>query len=305
MDRVSRKRIWTTAMQRYFGAQFWQKIWMTWNETSAALKTAWIVLWGFGLVLLTLGIWGDRAGFWASKPFLTNTFSALTGAAFGIPLALVVLQRVVASEADAAETRAAQRMAVRVSADLAWVVGELIEGGLSKAQAAEAFLKDRRSKLPGKGHIGVNFKAELQLYMDTNKEIYRYIRDLWSKETAHVQAELSTQWSILNTEVRFRLLGTGGDWLPGMDVQVINRYVARVTEFDSAMWLYRSTTIQDGFHSFAEQERTFTISDVSAISEIANQFDNWLEEILYFISNVEVLIRAIAIATQDLTKSVG
>jgi hypothetical protein len=99
MEVMERKirRIWSTT-----GSSI-KKIW---HETGSSLKKAWIFLWGIGLTLLALGAWGDSAGFWSAKPFLTNTFSALCGAAFGIPLALVVLQRVAASEADAAEARA-------------------------------------------------------------------------------------------------------------------------------------------------------------------------------------------------------
>ena len=88
-------------------------------------------------MLLILGVWGDSVGFWTNKPYLTNTFSALTSAAFGVPLALVVLQRVAASEAEVAEARGARRMAERVSADLAATVAALVKDGIPAMQTVK------------------------------------------------------------------------------------------------------------------------------------------------------------------------
>jgi hypothetical protein len=40
------------------------------------------------------GVAADAAGFWSRFPFLTNLASSATAALFGIPIALLVLQRV-------------------------------------------------------------------------------------------------------------------------------------------------------------------------------------------------------------------
>lgn len=56
-----------------------------WRETPEGLRASWLVLWGVGVVLLGAGWWGDQAGFWSSKPFITNVFSSLTAAWFGVP----------------------------------------------------------------------------------------------------------------------------------------------------------------------------------------------------------------------------
>lgn len=73
-----------------------------------------------GVVLLGLG-WGrDHAGFCADKAFLTkvfspHAFSSVTTASFGVPLALVILNRVAIVQAKAVEARAWRCLAMRVA----------------------------------------------------------------------------------------------------------------------------------------------------------------------------------------------
>lgn len=66
-----------------------------------------------GVVLVVLGLVGDLAGFWSDLPFLTNLVSALTGALFGVPVAIVVVQRLLQAQADASDLAAAWRLATR------------------------------------------------------------------------------------------------------------------------------------------------------------------------------------------------
>lgn len=83
-----------------------------WRSTSTAVKIIFFALLALGSVMLVLGTQGDANGFWESRPFLTNVFSSLTAAMFGIPIALAVLHQVAAAQAShAAEVR--QRTAAR------------------------------------------------------------------------------------------------------------------------------------------------------------------------------------------------
>lgn len=147
----SLRTIWVSVTRCFLRTRFWGKLRAAWNETGSTLRTAWIVLWTLGVMLLIFGVLGDSIGFWANKPYLTNTFSALTSAAFGVPVALVVLQRVAASEADAAEARAARRMAERVSADLAAAVVALVKDGIPAMQTIKEHLRDQRESLVPNG----------------------------------------------------------------------------------------------------------------------------------------------------------
>jgi hypothetical protein len=83
-----------------------------WRSTSTAVKIVFFVLLVLGSVMLVLGAKGDATGFWADRPFLTNVFSSLTAAMFGIPIALAVLHQIAAAQAShAAEVR--QRTAAK------------------------------------------------------------------------------------------------------------------------------------------------------------------------------------------------
>lgn len=83
-----------------------------WRSTSTAVKILFFVLLALGSVMLVFGAKGDASGFWADRPFLTNVFSSLTAAMFGIPIALAVLHQIAAAQAShAAEVR--QRTAAR------------------------------------------------------------------------------------------------------------------------------------------------------------------------------------------------
>jgi len=106
-----------------------------WEETPRA---GCAVLWTTGVVLLALGWWGDHEGFRTDKAFVTNVFSSVTAAAFGSPLALVVLNRIGMAQAETVEARAGRRLAVRVAGDFAASAPQLVPGpaaGLDEAAA--------------------------------------------------------------------------------------------------------------------------------------------------------------------------
>ena len=67
---------------------------------SPALLGCCIVVVLVGVGLLWVGWRLEASGFWDSHPFLTNVASSFVAAFFGVPLALVVLQRIIASQAD-------------------------------------------------------------------------------------------------------------------------------------------------------------------------------------------------------------
>jgi hypothetical protein len=299
----SLRRILASVTARYFRTQSWRKIRTAWSETGSTLKKAWIVLWAVGLVLLTFGVWGDSAGFWTSKPFLTNTFSALTGAAFGIPLALVVLQRVAASEADSAEARAAHRMAATVSANIALAAGALVEGGVAKLREAKVYLENQRDAIPSIDsyfrHPGLrDLRIEPQLYVDTIDRISTYVDQLFSPKVMQLLAEVSAQWSILNTESRSRLLETGGKWLTGLEVRELNRLVMGLTGPTLETWLQQESRLMNRFRFVSPHVSDY--DKTRSIIDVVRPFETWLEEILAFVDDTAELITASAAAAQTL-----
>jgi hypothetical protein len=68
-----------------------------------------VVLWVLGAGLAVLGIVGDDRDWWKDRPFLTNLVSGVTGAGFGIPLALLVLSGLARRQAAWADSASFQR----------------------------------------------------------------------------------------------------------------------------------------------------------------------------------------------------
>ncbi|MEU0551232.1 hypothetical protein [Micromonospora sp. NPDC005979] len=71
---------------------------ISWRAASPTVRLLALVSWAVGVVVLAAGWLGDREGFWSDRPFLTNVASSLATAALGLPIALVVIQQLVAGE---------------------------------------------------------------------------------------------------------------------------------------------------------------------------------------------------------------
>jgi hypothetical protein len=170
----------------------------------------------------------------SALPFITNVFSSLTAVLFGVPLALLVLQRLGLAQAEAVEARAAQRLATTVVEDLASAAPRLHPGPLSNLPDAEAeLLKVERAAQ----------EAIRQWDSTQDEESLRALRELVAdgtldkaladfrsgRQAVPVVAEVSAHWSFLNTTVRSRLLETGGTWLAAPLAGQIDGMVKLVT----------------------------------------------------------------------------
>jgi hypothetical protein len=258
---------------------------MVWGETGSTLKKVWITLWTGAVILLALGVLGDNTGFWTDKPYLTNTFSALTSASFGVPVALVVLQRVAASEADAAEVRAARRMAGRVSADLASAVRALVKDGIPAMRVVQAGLRDQRDSLVPNGDYWRSATAprlHYQPYIDAIESAIRTVEKLFISDTKQHLAEVSAQWSILTTESRSRILGTGNQWLPGHQVEEVGALIFTVTGPTLEDWQRRGQELQDWYYREDQQRESLSFGEMDTL----RAFDSWFNAITNYIDAV-------------------
>jgi hypothetical protein len=209
-----------------------------WEETPRGLRAGCVALWVVGVVLLGLGWWGDHAGFWADKAFVTNVFSSLTAAAFGVPLALVVLNRVAMAQAEAVEVRAGRRLAVRMAGDFAASVPRLVPGHatrlddaaaglLAVERTAQAALKDWEPTRDD-GALAELRQQLTEGALEHALEEFRAAMRPGSQAVPAV-AEVAAHWSFLNTTVRSRLLETSGAWLSAHPAAQIDEYVSRLT----------------------------------------------------------------------------
>lgn len=209
-----------------------------WEETPRGLRAGCVALWVVGVVLLGLGWWGDRTGFWTDKSFVTNVFSSLTAAAFGVPLALVVLNRVAMVQAEAVEVRAGLRLAMRVAGDFAASVPRLVPGSaarlddaaaglLALERVAQAVLKDWGPN----GDDGALVDLRQQVADGTLEHALEDFRAAVcpGSQSVPAVAEVAAHWSFLNTTVPSRLLETGGSWLSAHLAAQIDECVSRLT----------------------------------------------------------------------------
>jgi hypothetical protein len=297
----SLRSIWVSVTHRSPKAQFWGKLRTAWNETGSKLKKTWILLWVSGVILLTFGEWGDSAGFWTNRPYLTNTFSALTSAAFGVPVALVVLQRIAASEADAGEARAARRMAARVSADLASAVMALAGDGIPAMRAALVYLREQRDSLVPNGDYWRPATAPrlyYQPFTDAIERAFERIEELFSAEIRRHLAEVSTQWSILTTESRSRLLATDNEWLTGLHAKELDALVRTVTGPRLKNWRRKGLELRDWYHR--EDQQPERGGRHYGEMDTLREFDSWFNEIITYIDAVIDLATKSALAAQAL-----
>jgi hypothetical protein len=279
----------------------WVKLRTIWDETGNMLKKVWIVLWLTGIILLALGVWGDSDGFWTSRPYLTNTFSALTSAAFGVPIALIVLQRIAASEADASEARAARRMAGRVSADLASAVAALARDGVPAMQAMEMHLRNQRDLLVPNGDYWRPATAPrlyYQPFIDAIQGTMNSIEQLFGPELRQHLAEVSAQWSILTTESRSRILATGSRWLTGLQAEELSTLITTVTGPALEEWLNKGLQLQEWYRG--EDQRPENMSHHYGEMDTLREFSDWFGGMMSFIDAVIDLTTKSAFIAQDL-----
>jgi hypothetical protein len=282
------------------------KLWGVWSETGRSLQIAWIALWVIGLILLALGVWGDSVSFWGNKPFLTNLVSAATGTAFGIPLALVVLQRITAREADAAEARAAYRMAATVSTQLADYAVRLVKGEIraenaeSRLRAAKAYLKSQSDTVPhDEEHyrkLGRHGKLRgsdfpLQSYIHAVENISAHVSSLWDPTMAELLEEIPVKWSVLNTVVRSRLLETGGTWLTGKEVGELNKVIEKTTKLNLEDWRKKGLSLLSEFRLLLNLDGSNDMIESYVIKRAVDGFDIWSEQILFLVRAVKALIK--------------
>lgn len=209
-----------------------------WEEAPRGLRTTCAVLWVTGVVLPGLGWWGDRTGFWADKAFLTNVFSSVTAAAFGIPLALVVLNQVAMAQAETVEARAGRRLAMRVADDFAASVPRLVPGPTARLDdAAAGLLALERAAQRGlkswESSQDDDSLGELRRLL-ADGTLERALEDFRAavrpgSQAVPAVAEVAAHWSFLNTTARSRLLETGGPWLTALLTAQVDEYVSRLT----------------------------------------------------------------------------
>ena len=270
-----------------------------WNETSGTLKRAWLVLWACGAALLAFGAWGDNSGFWNDKPYLSNTVSELTCTAFGVPVALIMLQRLASLETDAAESRSARRMARRVSADFETAAQALAKDGIAGMRAARECLRNLLESLVPNGDYWRSAAAprlRYQPYVDAIEEAMKKVDELFGPELKPRLAEVAALWSILTTESRFRLLDTDNEWLPGFQAERLASLVRAVTAPALEEWRGKGLDLQSWYQREDQHSGATRYGELDTL----RAFDRWFGDVINYIDAVTDLSDESALAARSL-----
>ncbi|MCX4581995.1 hypothetical protein [Streptomyces sp. NBC_01481] len=166
-----------------------------WTETPPLTKLVCKVSIPLGMTLMAVGVVGDIFfKWWDGLSFITNLLSSVTGLAFAVPFALLILDRLAEPHAIAAERRSAIRLAglwiakyeaakvdvARLSRELQWM------NGLAPANAEEeaaAF-------------------DELHRTLSSNWGCVLHLRDAWALVRGTAEQRLAENGMRLRTSLR-------------------------------------------------------------------------------------------------------
>ena len=252
-----------------------------WRETPLSLRVATLVMWFAGTAMVALGSVGDSKGFWTSRPFLTNLASSVTGAAFGIPLALLVLQRIAVGEAERQETRTMKRLARNVACDMYQVVMSiLVDPGSSLderiaalkpiitnlAKIDEAVRKAMNNAIDYGEDDRMRIIADQQEY-DKWRDLQRQFHKAYPTAMADFEAVLDVSkipaakqklldhWRYLLDEVQPRVRASGGSYLD----------LDRIEEFTK---IARQFRVRDPHRCVDEDDYREVITDLTDLQQL-------------------------------------
>jgi hypothetical protein len=127
---------------------------MLWHDTQPLVRRLLIGAFALGAVAFVLGWLGDERDFWVTRPFATNLLSSFTAAMFSIPLAVVVLQRVLFRQQEHADSVSAVRNAASATSQLMDMRGSFLPKGHSHTLDAGLALEGVLSELNALGPNG-------------------------------------------------------------------------------------------------------------------------------------------------------
>jgi hypothetical protein len=241
-----------------------------WDESGPVLRATIIISPIAGCLTFALSTWGDATGFWSDKPFLTNMVSALAGAFFGIPFALVVLQRLAMDQANRVERAGAQRLAVRTGQEL-WAVTVAATGAdntgsppsayqaidrLSSAMLQMKALTKHAFSLFGAPDSLTGLSTHNERYVFTREEIEGMLNAIqeataeWNsilEDRSRFRARLGhvrAQWEFFTGTVRARVLEAGFTWIDPVLEENFSRHLNALMAIESNCWL---PTVLDKF----------------------------------------------------------
>lgn len=235
-----------------------------WKTLHPTVRRSMIISIVLGFASLITGILLEDHEFWNSRPFVTNVASTLTGAFFGIPLAVFVLQWLTQDYAKTADRRTTLALISKSIDRISQNIKEFIKN--------EAFgfelLSERFSRLDNALFLFTCYPCE---YREARKPYSVYVSDGGihvaasdiresAKEVADIMDELKSiilenftdlknnvrlasennmQWRSLMDDIRPKWLECGEDWLPATTTTRIESLVS------NGQYLYGAYSLVD------------------------------------------------------------
>ena len=194
-----------------------------------------------GAVFAVSGVIADVLGWWGSLAFLTNLFSGITGAMFGIPFALIILRRLASRQAEELQKRNVERLKTAAARELYTSVSALLQpdrspsvpteicGALDAADGAvegaiagaRQILSTHFAKGPRNSPLDIEsseVEESLRLIGEARTTLSHSLATLCKvlpsgTDVSETIADMSAKWRFLDEYVRPRVYELGGTWL--------------------------------------------------------------------------------------------
>lgn len=205
-----------------------------WRQVGPTVRVSALTMWALGVALLAVGVWFDHTHRWDDFPFLTNMVSALDGALFGLPVALVVVTRLAVREANRNEEAEIFRRLGNVSRRLSDQARDVemilplterheVEQAIAKLDAALATLRQQLSRMLNNADKQNYFKLAHEIDTGIVDLVYVWgpIEEAMSREIADIAAE----WRVCGDYLRPRLAALGIPWISATLDSEINSHM--------------------------------------------------------------------------------
>lgn len=215
-----------------------------WVTLHPRLRPAVVAMLTVGSVLAVLGAVGDATEVWPRFPFLTNLASSLTGALFGLPVALVVVQRLLQAQTEANDRAAAWRLAIRsvhnmriaavtlcgadadsAAAELTRLVARCDTAIAEAREWADRALaaKARPRRLRASMYQRIYLRQVLALHHAVRQAVNVYATTGMAGTSGSALERIRSEGTFLHDHVRPLVLRLDGRWLPEPQARALER----------------------------------------------------------------------------------
>lgn len=208
------------------------------------------VLWAVSAIVTAFGLWRDASGGWGSWGFATNLASSVASATFGIPIAVILIQRFTDRGVQEEEKRQVHEQAARAARELLSATQQLIGSSGSSGIPATPVklyltlfklsvdLSDVTNPVTLKDHLPQmrTLLSEVETQFRMDRTDHGTARDTLASQA---QTKINETWRDVNGHVRVRLKEQGLPWVDGGHVSALDQAIARLSRRPGLATAYR------------------------------------------------------------------